>query len=405
MGRSVSTSDTSLGHWREKLHDLPSSRTPRMTTDTSRQAPRLLALLTHGDRRWWVLAVATTLLVAWGISWSTGEEIAVSRHLFYVPVVIAAVRFTPPAAIGVAGLAGLLAGPLVPLPEVGIGFAEHGPWVIRTLFLVAIGGLVAALSQSNRRYQHQQLELAAQEQAVTARERDLAIQRAAMVQTVSHELRTPLTILKGTVETWAKLQAHITPEPAARLIPPMKRATQRLESLVSTVLAAADAQQADDLVAVPTEVAELLYEAVARAGDPESRARVERSVDGAPESVTTVPDYVTTALSLLVNNALKFSPSDCPVTVTAGAAGGDHFEIAVRDLGDGIDTANIEQLFEPFTQADQGNTRVHAGLGVGLYTSRKLIRSVGGEVTIANHADRGTVSRIILPLEYPTGRS
>lgn len=375
-----------------------------MAPDSATLGPRLLSMLSHGDRRWWFLAVATTLLVAWGISWSTAAAISVSRHLFYVPVVIAAVRFSPSITIGVAGLAGLLAGPLVPLPDVGIGLSGHGPWIVRTLFLVAIGGLVAVLSQSNRRYQDQQLDLAAQAQQVTARERDLAVQRAAMVQTVSHELRTPLTILKGTVEIWTKLQAQVTPAPAAALIPAMKRATQRLESLVATVLAAADAQQADELVAVPTDVAGLLYEAVARAGDPESRSRVERIVDGAPGSVTTVPDYVTTALSLLVNNALKFSPPDSPVTVTARAAGGDHFEVAVRDHGAGIGTADIEQLFQPFTQADQGNTRVHAGLGMGLYTSRKLVRRIGGEVTIASHAEGGTVSRIILPLQFHDDR-
>lgn len=356
---------------------------------------RVVDLLTSGDRGWGIAMSAASLLGAWLLAVGTGEPTAVSRHWFYVPVVLAAVRLGPLWAAVAGVVAGLLAGPLVPLPEVGIGLYGHGQWVVRTGFFVAIGVLVAVLTGSVRRYQRQQVALAERARRVGARERDLAVQRAAVIQTVSHELRTPLTVIKGTVATWARLEDEITPAAAARLIPPMQRATQRLESLVSTVLAAADAQRADELQPVQIETSQLLAVAVRRIHDPDARSRVETIDHGKPR-VTTVPDYVVTALGLLVDNALKFSPPHEQVTVVARTPNGT-LELEVRDRGPGIDPDHVERLFEPFTQADQTNTRSHPGLGIGLHTARKLVDRLGGEIELAARPDGGTVARITVP--------
>lgn len=107
-------------------------------------------------------------------------------------------------------------------------------------------------------------------------------------------------------------------------------------------------------------------------------------------------DYVVTALGLLLDNALKFSPADQPVTVI-GRSSHRKLEIEVRDHGPDIDPADVERLFEPFTQADQSNTRVHSGLGIGLYTSRKLIEVLGGAIELDQHPNGGTIARITVP--------
>lgn len=365
-------------------------------TDLSPTAgQRLIDAITFGDRGWGVLLIGSTLLAAWLLAWGTGADTAVSRHWFYVPVVLAAVRLGPTWTLAVAIAAGLLAGPLVPLPDIGIGLSGHGRWIVRTGFFAAIGVLVAVLTDSIRRYEQQQVDIATHARQVAARERDLAVQRASVIQTVSHELRTPLTIIKGTVATWAKLKDDITPAEAAKLIPPMERATQRLESLVSTVLAAADAQGDDELIPVEVDTSELLARATRRVTSPNVRARVETANYG-DDTVSTVADYVVTALGLLLDNALKFSPADQPVTVTGRSSHGK-LEIEVRDHGPGIDPTDVERLFEPFTQADQSNTRTHSGLGIGLYTSRKLIKVLGGDIELDQHPDGGTVARVTVP--------
>lgn len=107
---------------------------------------------------------------------------------FYVPVVLAAVRLGPTWTLAVSIAAGPLASPLVPLPDVGIGLAGHGRWLVRTGFFAAIGVLVAVLTDSIRRYEQQQVDVATHARQVAARERDLAVQRASVIQTLSHEL-------------------------------------------------------------------------------------------------------------------------------------------------------------------------------------------------------------------------
>lgn len=396
------------------MDPLEEARRPRPPLDIARPPAvtygnKLVDLMTMGDRAWGFLIVSASMLAAWLLAWGSGEATAVSRHWFYVPVVFAAARFGPIGTVATAVIAGLLAGPLVPLPGVGIGLAGRGDWIVRAGFFVAIGGLIAVLTESIRRYQQQQVDVADHARQVAARERDLAVQRAAVIQTVSHELRTPLTIINGAVITWSRMSEHIEPPGAASLIPAMERATERLHSIVSTVLAAAEADTGDDLVPVEVEMAELLTGATARVTGPEDRERVEHVIDADMTVVATVPDYVVTALSLLIDNALKFSPPDQAVTVTAQRNGSGSIEITVRDRGDGIDSIDrdassdgidgdaTEWLFEPFTQADQSTTRAHAGLGIGLYTCRKLVDRLGGQVAIAAHADGGTVARLVLP--------
>lgn len=359
---------------------------------------RLVDLMTMGHRAWGFLIVGGTMLAAWWLAWASGEATAVSRHWFYVPVVFAAVRLGLGWTIATAVTAGLLAGPLVPLPGIGVGLADHGQWLVRAGFLLAVGVLVAVLTHSIRRYQQQQVDVADHARQVAARERDLAIQRAAVIQTISHELRTPLTIINGAVLTWARMADRIEPRAAASLIPAMERATERLRSIVSTVLAAAEADTGEDLTPVEIEMAELLTGATARVAGPEDRARVEHIIDPGVTVVATVPDYIVTALSLLIDNALKFSPPSERVTVTARRDGTDAIEITVRDRGGGVSGDTTEWLFEPFTQADQSTTRSHAGLGIGLYTCRKLIDRLGGQVAIAAHSEVGTVARLIVPV-------
>lgn len=383
-----------------RIEDLQGSRPPLHTSGppAATFGHRLVDLMTVGDRVWGFLVIGATMLAAWLLAWGSGEATAVSRHWFYVPVVLAAVRLGPAWTIPTAVIAGLLAGPLVPLPGIGIGLADHGQWLVRAGFLLAIGGLVAVLTESIRRYQQQQVDVADHARQVAARERDLAVQRAAVIQTVSHELRTPLTIINGAVLTWSRMADHIEPAGAAALIPAMERATERLHSIVSTVLAAAEADTNEDLTPVEVEMEELLTGATARVACPEDRARVEHIIDPGVTVVATVPDYVVTALALLIDNALKFSPPRETVTVTARPAGSGSIEITVRDRGDGISADTTEWLFEPFTQADQSTTRVHPGLGIGLYTCRKLIDRLGGHVAIAAHAEVGTVARLVVPV-------
>jgi K+-sensing histidine kinase KdpD len=360
----------------------------------SRRPIAVIEFLTAGPAVWGLVAIGAAMVVGWLLAATSSETVAVTRHWFYVPVVLAAVRHGAGGALVAAGIAGLLAGPLVPLPEGSAG-PTPSQWLLRPLFFAGVGVLVGVLTDAVRRHERDKVALAEYAREVVARERDLAVQRAALIQTVSHELRTPLTIIKGSVLTWSRMGDQVSIADASRLVPPMQRAAERLESLVSTLLAAGDAQRDEELRPVPVRMSQLVHEATRRVNRPDAHSRVELVGDGDPD-VTTVPEYVVTSLALLLDNALRFSPQDEPVVVVPRLSGSE-FEIEVLDRGPGLDPARVEGLFEPFTQGDQSSTRVHEGLGLGLYTARKLVSRLGGDVQLAPAVAGGTSARITLP--------
>lgn len=94
-----------------------------------------------------VVLIVAGLAAGWLGCYLTGGTQFVMPHLFYVPVIVAASRFGLPGAVGVAVVAGVLAGPAVPLDvEAGVP-QETGHWVIRMGFFVLVGWLVAVLTR------------------------------------------------------------------------------------------------------------------------------------------------------------------------------------------------------------------------------------------------------------------
>jgi PAS domain S-box-containing protein len=106
-------------------------------------------------------------------------------------------------------------------------------------------------------------------------------------------------------------------------------------------------------------------------------------------------------LSNLLGNAVKFTERG---TVEVGIArlGGDddharlHFE--VKDTGIGMEPLQLARLFQAFSQADSSTTRKYGGTGLGLVISRKLVESMGGELTVTSVCGQGSIFSFTLTL-------
>jgi PAS domain S-box-containing protein len=99
----------------------------------------------------------------------------------------------------------------------------------------------------------------------------------------------------------------------------------------------------------------------------------------------------------LLSNAIKFTPAGGRVTLRVRRLEGV-LEIEVEDNGEGIAPHFMPHVFERFRQADMGDTRQHAGLGIGLALSRHLVELQGG--TIEAHSEglgHGALFRVRLP--------
>ncbi len=229
---------------------------------------------------------------------------------------------------------------------------------------------------------------------VAERERALVAQRAALVQIISHELRTPLTVLRGSVETL--IERDTLADPGSReLVLAMERAVLRLQDLVEVSLAAAD--ELDDGLDCrqDVDVAALVEHAVGSLG-PRLRRRLQIDIP-AGASVVTVEPQLWLTLRCLLDNADKFSPEDGVVRVRFLETD-QAVIISVEDDGPGLPDGFGEEAFEPFVQADATERRSHPGLGMGLYTARRLARRLGGDVVLQSRdAGHGSLAQVRLP--------
>ena len=116
------------------------------------------------------------------------------------------------------------------------------------------------------------------------------------------------------------------------------------------------------------------------------------------------PTRITQALTNLVHNSLKFSggANDIDVSLTVDAEA-TTASVAVRDRGIGMTRETLDQIFEPFNQADTSLERSRGGLGLGLALAKGLVGLHGGTVTAESPGlGQGATFRITLPCERGT---
>ena len=102
-------------------------------------------------------------------------------------------------------------------------------------------------------------------------------------------------------------------------------------------------------------------------------------------------------LTHLLSNAIKFTDAGGTVTVGAAVELDGTLLIYVRDTGIGIPEADIERVFEPYTQLDSTLSRRFQGAGIGLYVARALVLGHGGRLTLRSVPGQGTTAEIRLP--------
>ena len=146
-------------------------------------------------------------------------------------------------------------------------------------------------------------------------------------------------------------------------------------------------------VAIP----EVLRNAASVHSEGANRGGVELSVTTEPEEITIAADErrLRQIVFNLVSNAVKFTPSEGRVDISARVEDG-HVEVAVADTGPGIASEDRETIFEEFEQTSEG--RKAEGTGLGLPLSRKLVELHGGRLWVESEPGRGSTFRFTLPI-------
>jgi signal transduction histidine kinase len=236
------------------------------------------------------------------------------------------------------------------------------------------------------------------------REREIERMKTEFLSNVSHELRTPLTPIKGYAEVLARrdVGAEATRKFASQILD----STGRLERIVATIVdfAALDSGRLElrpQPLVLHDMVEEMLEEWRAAYPGREFRRRVGKTLPPAAAD----PVMLRRCLDELVSNAVKFSPSGGPVSITAMQAsyGRDPrplIRISVRDRGVGIEPEVAARIFGDFYQGDASETRHYGGLGLGLALVRRIIEGMDGHVDLESQSGEGATFHLFLPLAH-----
>ncbi len=100
----------------------------------------------------------------------------------------------------------------------------------------------------------------------------------------------------------------------------------------------------------------------------------------------------------LISNAVKYTDEGGRITIGADILGGK-VHIWVKDTGVGISEEDHDKLFDRFYLADAGLTRADGRVGIGLYTSKEIIRKHGGEIWFESRKGAGSTFHFSIPLK------
>lgn len=225
-----------------------------------------------------------------------------------------------------------------------------------------------------------------------------------MLGMVAHDLRTPLTTIGGFAQTLQRFLATDLEPAAAHALERIVHTTQRLARLT------------DDLL--DTSVLRLGHLALDRIWQPVGpvvmeAAAAHRPIAAEKDIPLRLRDHSAAAQALvdadrliqvvdnLVSNALKYSPSGEPVTVTVTAEPGS-IRVEVEDHGPGIARSELPGLFSAFAQTRNQPTGGEESTGLGLAIARDLIDAHGGDLRVETEEGAGSTFSFWVPRDTPT---
>ncbi|MGD1918563.1 MAG: sensor histidine kinase [Pleurocapsa sp.] len=228
------------------------------------------------------------------------------------------------------------------------------------------------------------------------------------ISVVSHELRTPLTSIHSSLKILATGKLGSLSSQGERMLKIADEQTERLVHLVNNVL---DLQRIQSgkikMNKQACQARELLIEAVQTMQTLAQEQKIKMLIEPDDFVVWADRDYILQTLTNLVSNAIKFSPHQSTVTLSATIKPQakqnnkhlftDYITFAVKDRGQGIPQDRLETIFERFQQVDSSDSRKKGGTGLGLAICRQIVEGHGGQIWAESFLDQGSTFYFTLP--------
>ncbi len=227
--------------------------------------------------------------------------------------------------------------------------------------------------------------------------------KSQFVASVSHELRTPLSSIIGFAElltqspTGTSMDARIQ-----RYATNILSSGRMLLDLINDLLDLAKIEAGKLELHIQefslSEVCDGLYDFMKPLAD-KANLHFEIFKDGPLPRMRSDAGKIKQVLYNLLSNAVKFTQPEGRVTMAARQTDSRCVQVTVSDTGPGISKEQQSLMFEKFRQLDEGATRRHGGVGLGLAISKELVTMLGGQISVESEVGQGATFTVVLPIE------
>ena len=220
--------------------------------------------------------------------------------------------------------------------------------------------------------------------------------RAEIATMAAHELRGPVTTIRGLAATARTHYDRLDDDERREFLGMIELESRRLLDTVNQV---ANALKIDAGTLTYEMKPQDVTAVVNQATDAAETGEHPLEIDADDTTATIVGDrrWLAEAVRQLVDNAARFSPSTAPIAIEI--VSGVDVVIGVVDRGPGIPRAHRDRVFDKFASWRPEGYEEAAGSGLGLFISRGIARAHGGDVTIEDGPEGGTMVRLRIPVE------
>jgi two-component system, OmpR family, sensor histidine kinase KdpD len=220
--------------------------------------------------------------------------------------------------------------------------------------------------------------------------------RTVLLDSVTHELRTPLTSIKASV-TALLTDSRLHPAQRNEVLVVIYEEANRLNRLVGEAAETAQLSVGVKLELKPHAIEEIIDAASKDCHTLLGQRSVSVQLRSGLRPVRADLNRIKKALVQLLENAIKYSPREEAIVITA-ELNGNFVITSVADRGGGIHESELGLIFEKFYRGEDHRYAVQ-GTGMGLPIANAIIRAHGGSLSVTSQLGHGSTFSFTLPID------